>query len=87
MEEHALAPPHTITSIQSLTLDLPPSCIEFCPAHPDYLVIGTYNLEKNEPQSDSTPPAEIDGVEERAAPRSQERNGSLLVYRLQDRIL
>lgn len=27
-------------------LGLPPSCIEFCPAHPEYMLVGTYNLQE-----------------------------------------
>jgi diphthamide biosynthesis protein 7 len=37
-----------ISSIKSLILDLPPSCIEFCPVARDYFVVGTYYLEKSE---------------------------------------
>ena len=37
-----------VPSTQSLILDLPPSCIEFCPAYPSYFVVGTYNLQKDE---------------------------------------
>ncbi|OAA54485.1 WD40 repeat-like-containing domain protein [Niveomyces insectorum RCEF 264] len=61
--------------IQSQTLDLPPSCVEFCPAYPDHLLVGTYNLEEDEEraQGDST--------------RPQNRNGSVVVFRLADRKL
>lgn len=37
--------PEPVSSIQSMQLDLPPSCIEFCPCSPSYFLIGTYNLE------------------------------------------
>ena len=37
--------PEPVSSLQSMQLDLPPSCIEFCPAAPSYFLIGTYNLE------------------------------------------
>ncbi|KAH9890879.1 WD40-repeat-containing domain protein [Xylariomycetidae sp. FL2044] len=37
-----------IESLRSLNLHLPPSCIEFCPFHPEYLVVGTYNLQRDE---------------------------------------
>ena len=37
-----------INSLKSIGLELPPSCIEFCPAHPDYFVVGTYNLQKED---------------------------------------
>ncbi|OAX83373.1 hypothetical protein ACJ72_02265 [Emergomyces africanus] len=44
----------TILSAQSLYttfLDQPPSCLEFCPAAPDYLVIGTYLLSESSPEN------------------------------------
>ena len=30
-----------------LQLALPPSCIEYCPAHPEYFIVGTYNLQED----------------------------------------
>lgn len=75
-----------VTSRQSLTLDLPPSCIEFCPAHPDYFVVGTYNLQKTdeapraegeEAGSDDDDPQTVE-----TTPPSQNRNGSLVVFQL-----
>jgi diphthamide biosynthesis protein 7 len=66
-------PEAAIASRLSLTLDLPPSCIQFCPEHPYYFVVGTYNLERDEPtdtQEDQDP----------GTKKSQSRNGSLLVY-------
>jgi hypothetical protein len=60
-----------LSSCQSLSLDLPPSCLAFCPAHPAYFVVGTYYLETQIGQDD-----------ERKA--SQSRNGSLIVFRLAD---
>lgn len=74
----------SITSLRSLTLDLPPSCIEFCPSHPSYFIVGTYNLEKEE-----APSAEHDGPEDvvegsEATKKSQSRNGSLVVFQLED---
>lgn len=33
-----------IKSIHSRVLDLPPSCIAFCPSKPQYFVVGTYYL-------------------------------------------
>ncbi|KAI3339353.1 WD40-repeat-containing domain protein [Ustulina deusta] len=71
-----------IASSRCLVLDLPPSCIEFCPAHPDYFVVGTYNLEKEEPtatEKDRIPDNE-DGHE--IARKPQSRNGSLVVFQL-----
>jgi diphthine methyl ester acylhydrolase len=77
MDQHG----QLISPLQSLILDLPPSCIEFCPAHPDYFVIGTYELQKDEEQTPN--PEEGDGEEEVVAatvPQSQSRNGSLVVF-------
>lgn len=64
-----------IASLRSLHLDLPPSCIEFCPAHPDYLVVGTYNLQKEESAVAEEPTQET-------VKKPQSRNGSLVVFRL-----
>jgi diphthamide biosynthesis protein 7 len=40
-----------ISSVTSLTLDLPPSCIALCPTHPRFFAVGTYflhpSVEKN----------------------------------------
>ena len=69
-----------IASRISLNLELPPSCVQFCPAHPDLFVVGTYNLEREDKvvheNGDEAPAAEAQ------ANRSQNRNGSLLVFRL-----
>ncbi|KAI4597820.1 hypothetical protein KJ359_004097 [Pestalotiopsis sp. 9143b] len=65
-----------IRSLVTLTLDLPPSCIEFCPAYPDYFVIGTYDLQKEE--------AALAGGDddESNVQQSQTRHGSLVTFRL-----
>ncbi|KAK4185281.1 hypothetical protein QBC35DRAFT_504018 [Podospora australis] len=72
-----------VQSIWSRELNLPPSCIEFCPAHPSYFLVGTYNLEKdnfeptNDERNDDTEASQI------AQPkRTQSRNGSILVFRV-----
>ena len=67
-----------VSSKVSLTLDLPPSCIQFCPAHPEFFVVGTYNLQKGDTQ-------ETQGEDDEsvaAAKTPQSRNGSLLVFKL-----
>ncbi|KAI1082637.1 hypothetical protein F5B20DRAFT_532065 [Whalleya microplaca] len=75
----------SISSWISLTLDLPPSCIEFCPASPDHFVVGTYNLQKEE-ASDATVSADEDADEQQLARKqAQSRNGSLAVFRLHKR--
>ncbi|KAI1371019.1 hypothetical protein F4677DRAFT_436932 [Hypoxylon crocopeplum] len=68
-----------IVPLRSLTLDLPPSCIEFCPSHPDYFVVGTYNLHKeDEPDADIP----IGDDEQQTRKHSQTRNGSLVLFKL-----
>ncbi|KAM3547854.1 hypothetical protein ARSEF4850_009765, partial [Beauveria asiatica] len=64
-----------LKSIHSQTLDLPPSCLQFCRKHPSYFVIGTYNL-----QSEEGGAAEIVEAEPGVQKKSQNRNGSLLVF-------
>lgn len=73
-----------IASEVSLTLSLPPSCIQFCPAHPDLFVVGTYNLEKNEDdaQVGTENGDEDDGDQVAATKTPQSRNGSLLVFKV-----
>lgn len=64
-----------ISSIQSLTLDLPPSCIAFCPTQPQYFVVGTYYLHPKALEDAST---DLSGTEQTA----QKRTGSLVLFRL-----
>ncbi len=63
-----------ISSTQTVVLGLPPSCVEFCPAHPEYFVVGTYNLERDSESDDAT---QREG-------QPQSRNGSIIVFRLHD---
>ena len=67
----------SIDSLLTLTLDLPPSCIEFWPRDSQYAVIGTYNLEKGEEGSGLSDPAQHEGR------KSQQRNGSLILVRVE----
>ncbi|PTB62461.1 hypothetical protein BBK36DRAFT_1185441 [Trichoderma citrinoviride] len=60
-----------LASLKSLILDLPPSCAEFCPAHPEYLVTAPETQEDDE------------GGDSPAAPKAQNRNGSLVVLKVQ----
>ena len=39
-----------IKSIHSQTLDLPPSCIQFCPSQPGIFCVGTYYLHPKQEQ-------------------------------------
>lgn len=77
----------TISSSQSIVLDLPPSCIEFCPAHPSYFLVGTYNLQKEEGEGGDVgeeDEEEESDVEKEEDKRSQNRTGSIIVFRLQN---
>ncbi|CAG9941432.1 unnamed protein product [Clonostachys rosea f. rosea IK726] len=65
-----------IASKASVILDLPPSCIQLSPNHPEYVVIGTYNLEKDQSQASEG--------QEAGSKEVQSRNGSLVVFRAED---
>ncbi|KAH0005822.1 WD40 repeat-like protein, partial [Aureobasidium melanogenum] len=73
-----------ISSIQSLILDLPPSCIEFCSTSRDYFVVGTYFLEKKEQDVG----VEIDAGDEEentgdTDKKPQTRIGSLILFKVE----
>ncbi|KAF2646249.1 hypothetical protein P280DRAFT_440093 [Massarina eburnea CBS 473.64] len=70
----------SITSLQSLILDLPPSCIEFCPLNPQYAVVGTYNLEKQ--PTDRSGDENEQTTEDVEEPKPQERNGSIILVKV-----
>ncbi|ROW07297.1 hypothetical protein VMCG_03697 [Cytospora schulzeri] len=77
----------TLSSSQSMVLDLPPSCIEFCPAHPSYFLVGTYNLQKEEVEGGEPEEQENEeksDVEKEEGQRSQSRTGSIIVFQLQN---
>ena len=83
-----------IPSFKALNLDLPPSCIAFCPSRPQFFVVGTYFLHPKEQQSvgsnTSDAGAPHDGPDDDAAHDSiqqdgkQLRTGSLILFRLGD---
>lgn len=69
----------SVKSLLALTLDLPPSCIEFWPRDSQYAVVGTYNLEKEDGQgSGLSDPAQHEGQK-----KDQQRNGSLILVRVE----
>jgi diphthamide biosynthesis protein 7 len=74
----------SINSVQSLILNLPPSCIEFCPVARDYFVVGTYFLEKKE-QDASVGDAAGDEEEksEDVDKKPQTRTGSLILFKIE----
>ncbi|SPO01338.1 uncharacterized protein DNG_04014 [Cephalotrichum gorgonifer] len=67
-----------IELLETLTLDLPPSSIEFCLAYPNYFLVGTYNLQKESEESG----AGVDTQDDTTAKAPQSRNGSLILFRL-----
>ncbi|KAH7064717.1 WD40-repeat-containing domain protein [Macrophomina phaseolina] len=64
----------SVKSISSLWLDIPPSCIEFVPGHPELFVVGTYFLEKTGQDEEES------GTTSETSP--QHRTGSLLLFKL-----
>jgi diphthamide biosynthesis protein 7 len=70
-----------IASTASTTLDLPPSAVQFCAKHAEYFVVATYYLEKTEFTADA-PNEDGDDASE-PSKKSQSRNGSLLVFKLE----
>ncbi|EME42081.1 hypothetical protein DOTSEDRAFT_54538 [Dothistroma septosporum NZE10] len=89
-----------ISSTTSLTLDLPPSCIQFSPRHPELFVVGTYFLHGREQQgnlstditqlsSDASVDNEDNPVDDTtdptpAQPQAQKRTGSLSLFKLEN---
>jgi hypothetical protein len=70
-----------ISSQDSVLLDLPPCCVEFCPGWPSYFVVGTYNLVKDESSADGNSSSDSKSSTE---PKTQSRNGSLIVFKATD---
>lgn len=75
-----------IQPLRSQTLDLPPSCVEFCPAFPSYFLVGTYSLQPDAGELEGGEvsfDAEEDGqISQPKQPQS--RNGSIIAFRLED---
>ena len=69
----------SITSTKSLILDLPPSCIEFCPVSRDHFVVGTYFLEKKEEGANVEESEDLDGE---TGKKPQTRTGSLILFKV-----
>lgn len=79
----------SISSTQSMILGLPPSCIEFCPAHPDLFVVGTYNLEKSKEalasEDEQGKDYEEDLQTSGTSKQPQSRNGSIILFQLREK--
>lgn len=73
----------SIASHHSMTLDLPPSCIEFSPLHSDCFVVGTYYLE---PESGARHTISTQGDDQTRVP-VQDRTGSLMLFALNNQKL
>ncbi|KAF2772547.1 hypothetical protein EJ03DRAFT_187499 [Teratosphaeria nubilosa] len=78
----------SLNSIYSERLDLPPSCVAFCPTSPECFVVGTYFLHPKHEQKNAVSDA-VDGPNSTAAgagsdDEAQKRSGSLILYRLTD---
>lgn len=41
----------TTRLLKDTVLELPPSCMQFVPSRPEYLVVGTYDLKVDEAES------------------------------------
>lgn len=83
----------SVTKVSSTVLALPPSCIEFSPLAPDYFVVGTYNLQKDEDQvvekDDIKHDEDGDEVsraneETQGSKKQQSRTGSLILFKIAD---
>ena len=82
-----------ISSIYSTVLELPPSCIELWPVDSNYFVVGTYRLENvtrklddghlQTPESDTTV---NDTKEGNTDAMHQNRDGSIILFRLSDQV-
>lgn len=76
----------SISSIRSLILDLPPSCIEFCPTARDYFVVGTYFLEKKEQDASVDEEGKSTDDEDKSEDvesKFQTRTGSLILFKVE----
>jgi diphthamide biosynthesis protein 7 len=74
----------SINSVKSLILDLPPSCIEFCPVARDYFVVGTYFLEKKEQNVNVEDAAEDEEQKSEDVDKTpQTRTGSLILFKVE----
>lgn len=78
------SPPQQIPSIDTLFLDIPPSCIEFSHLHPEYFVIGTYQLQNPKQEEQGESQVETQSNEVTPTERFQERTGSVILCYIHD---
>ncbi|KAF2835057.1 hypothetical protein M501DRAFT_982982 [Patellaria atrata CBS 101060] len=64
----------SLPSLHGLIIDLPPSCIEVWPKSPQYFVVGTYFLEKNDADKTERTNDDLPSTSE-----DQKRSGSLVL--------
>jgi len=72
---------HATKSLQTVFLDLPPSCIEVCPFNraAGYFLVGTYELQTEGPADPDSTAADQD--DEHIPTTSQTRNGSIILFK------
>ncbi|KAL1881362.1 hypothetical protein VTK73DRAFT_4369 [Phialemonium thermophilum] len=78
-----------ISSACQRDIELPPSCLEFCPAFPSYFLVGTYHLQKDEGSLGPLGSDEENYRAEGGSPRQssfegQKRTGSIVIYQVVD---
>ena len=71
-----------LPAAHSIELYLPPSCIEIVPFRPELFVVGTYNLESNQPQDTEKTLSDEEDQSTDIQYQPQSRSGSLLLYQL-----
>ena len=63
-----------IKSLASATLDLPPSCIEFCWDRPEFFVVGSYHLDETIRDSEKEKSQGQDALDAEGKPNYQKEN-------------
>src|SRR5438105_2935869 len=80
--------PTKVNSAFTTILDQPPSCLEFSPAESAVFVVGTYCLESTEGWAQAQAQAQAHAPDpeatggDSAAPASQSRSGSLVLFQI-----
>jgi diphthamide biosynthesis protein 7 len=79
-------------SLSSQILELPPSCVEFCPAFPSYFLVGTYSLQPETGGSQDADEAlnnseEAEDSQSARQKQPQSRNGSIIAFKVSDPLM